>query len=173
VIAETTRLHRRRPARVNDRNYLHLEAFAVAPGEQIELGLRRTPPRSASAGMLPTGFALLAGLAALGFLAAPLRGRSKETEPSEPEGATLERTAIVRSLEVLDEDLETGKLSAVDHAAMRAELRARAAALLLAPSPPKPSAPPRANFCTACGAPTREGDAFCSQCGTKLGVPAA
>jgi hypothetical protein len=175
VIAETTRLHRRRPARMNDRNYLHLEAFAVGAGEDIALALRRTPPQGAGGKAVPAGFALLAGLAALGFLVAPLRKRGPEEPVVEPESesASVERTAIMRSLEVLDEDLETGKISAEDHAVMRAQLRARAAAVLLAPAAAKPSAPPRARFCTGCGAAAREGDSFCSQCGTKLGVPTA
>jgi hypothetical protein len=177
VVADTTRLHRRRPARVDDRNYLHLEAFAVGAGEPIELGLQRTPPQSAGGHTAAAAFALFAGLAALGFLSAPLRRRDAAArEPGETEGNTLERNAIVRSLEVLDEDLETGKLSAEDHAAMRAQLRARAAALLLAPQAApqpapavaRPAAPSQARFCTACGAATREGDAFCSQCGNKL-----
>ena len=138
VIADTARLHRRKSARVGDRNYLHLEAFAVEPGEAIELGLARTAPVAAGGRAAPAGFALLAGLAAFGFLLGPLRSRAASIR-ARARGAgdatttSLERTAIVRSLEALDEDLETGKLSAEDHAAMRASLRARAAALLLAP----------------------------------------
>ncbi len=179
VIAETTRLHRRKSARVGDRNYLHLEAFAVAPGEQVELGLRRTAPVAARGRAAPAGFALLAGLAAFGFLLGPLRHRAADpragAEP-EIETASLERTAIVSSLEALDEDLETGKLSAEDHAAMRASLRARLAALLLAP--PRAAAPaaaaekPAPRFCTGCGAAARPTDAFCSQCGSNLTLPA-
>jgi hypothetical protein len=176
VITETTRLHRRKSARVDDRNFLHLEAFAVEPGEAIELGLRRTAPAAAGGRAGPAGFALLAGLAALGFLLGPLRARGGAARPEaepETEVASLERNAIVRSLEALDEDFETGKLSAEDHAAMRAELRARAAALLLARPAPEPRhaaqpAPPAPRFCSACGAPVRPIDAFCSQCGNKL-----
>ncbi|TMA32890.1 MAG: zinc ribbon domain-containing protein [Deltaproteobacteria bacterium] len=133
VFADTTRLHRRSSARVDDRSYLHLEAFSIEPGESIEVGLRRTPPAAPGSRAAPAGFALLAGLAAFGFLLGPLRARDGARASAEPEAASLEREAIVRSLEALDEDLETGKLSAEDHAAMRASLRARAAALLLAP----------------------------------------
>ncbi len=132
VITDTTRLHRRKSARVSDRNYLHLEAFTIAPGEVIELGLRRTPPVAAGGRAAGAGFALLAGLAAFGFLLAPLRNRAGEPRVSaEAEVATIERNAILSSLEVLDEDLETGKVSPEDHAAMRTALRARAAELLL------------------------------------------
>jgi hypothetical protein len=169
VITETTRLHRRKGARVGDRNYLHLEAFAVEPGEVIELGLQRTAPAAAGGRAAPAGFALLAGLAAFGFLLGPLRTRSGASPTAEPEIeiVSLERSAIVRSLEVLDEDFETGKLSAEDHAAMRASLRARAAALLLAAPRAAPEAKPAPRFCTACGAAARPTDVFCSQCGNK------
>jgi hypothetical protein len=80
----------------------------------------------------PAGFALLAGLAAFGFLLGPLRGRGgAPSAVAESDGPELERDAIRRSLEALDEDLDTGKLTAEDHAAMRTALRARAAALLI------------------------------------------
>jgi hypothetical protein len=174
VIAETTRLHRRKSARVADRNYLHLEAFAVHPGEAIELALRRTAPVAPGGPATSAGFALLAGIAAFGFLLGPLRNRAGSAPTAEPEAelVSLERSAIVRSLEVLEEDFETGKLSSEDHAAMRASLRAKAASLLLAPQahsePQPPDAPPAPRFCTACGAAVRPTDAFCSQCGSKL-----
>jgi hypothetical protein len=174
VFAETHRLHRRKSAQIDDRNFLHLEAFAVQPGEPVEVGLRRTPPAAASGRAVPAGFALFAGIAAFGFLLGPLRGRGGAAvagEEPESDAASIERSAIVRSLEALDEDLETGKLSAEDHAAMRAELRARAAALLLAPTKPPPQAAPAQpapRFCSACGAAVRPADAFCSQCGHQL-----
>jgi hypothetical protein len=180
VVVETTRLHRRQSARFDERTFLHLEAFAVEPGEEIDLGLHRTPPAAAGSRAAPASFALFAGLAAFGFLLHPLRGRpgGAATAP-EADVTSLERIAIVRSLEALDEDLETGKLSAEDHAAMRSELRARAAALLLAPPTAAPVAPaaaaaPAPRFCSACGAAVRPVDAFCSQCGNKLArAPAA
>ena len=168
VITETNRLHRRQSARVDDRNFIHLEAFSVEPGESIALGLRRTAPAVAAGRAAPAGFALIAGLAAFGFLLGPLRSRgAARLASAEPEGPALERDAIRRSLEALDEDLETGKLSAEDHAAMRAALRARAAALLVE-ARPQPQQPPAPRFCSACGAGVRPVDAFCSQCGNRL-----
>jgi len=170
VIADTARLHRRRAVRAGDRTYLHLEAFAIQPDEVVELGLQRTAPRASGGRWAPAGFAVLAGIAALGFLLGPLRGGARDRrEPEQPESASLERTAIVRSLEALDDDLETGKLSAADHAAMRAELRSRAAALLLA-KPTEAAAEPIRTSCGACGAGVRPADAFCSQCGAKQQV---
>ncbi len=175
VVAETKRLHRRRAVRSADRMYLHLEAFAVEPLEPIELGLRRTPPRDAGGGFATASFAVLAGLAALGFLAAPLRGDADEPRATDERDADeIEREVFARALEDLDDDLATGKLSPEDHAAMRAELRTRAAAQLLQ----KPAATPEpessaasedaAPVCTTCGAPPAPEARFCSQCGAAL-----
>jgi hypothetical protein len=190
VVTETPRLHRRQSARMDERTFLHLEAFAVEPGEVIDVGLRRTPPAAARGRAAPAGFALLAGLAAFGFLLHPLRGRPEGSAAApEADVASLERTAIVRSLEALDEDLETGKLSAEDHAAMRTELRARAAALLLAPpavgresdrepsrSEPKAGEdhrvgeriPPRAEGAPESAAEHSPAARFCSACGSAV-----
>ncbi len=170
VITDTARLHRRRAVRAGDRTYLHLEAFAIQPDEAILLGLHRTRPRASGGRWAPAGFAVVAGIAALGFLLGPLHGGARDRrEPEPPEGAGYERTAIVRSLEALDDDLETGKLSAADHAAMRAELRSRAAALLLA-VPTEAAAKPARSSCGGCGAAVRPADAFCSQCGAVLQI---
>ena len=57
VLTETTRLHRRRPIRTEDRTYLHLEAFEIEPGETVEVDLRQLPaPRPLSA-LASAGFA--------------------------------------------------------------------------------------------------------------------
>jgi hypothetical protein len=169
VIADAPRLHRRKAARVGDRNYLHLEAFAVEPGEPVALALRRTPPAATGGRAAPVGFALVAGLAAFGFLLGPLRARSEPARTGDdPDLADVERAAILRSLDALDEDLDTGKLSVEDHAAMRAELRAKAAALLLTPKAAPTLATPAPRFCSTCGAGVQPADVFCSQCGNKL-----
>jgi hypothetical protein len=127
--------------------------------------------------------ALVALAAALGagFLAAPLRGGAA-AEPG-GEAAALddatrrERDAVYEALRDLEHDHETAKVSDEDYAAMRRELRARAALLIReeqraasrAPRPlPASSVPPR--FCTACGHAVRAGDRFCAQCGASLSV---
>ncbi len=190
VIAETDRLHRRRPVRMDERTYQHLEAFAVEPLETVAISLLRTAPRGEEGRWASAGFAVFAGLAALLFLTAPLRGgAAARREEREPDGASLERAAIVRSLQDLDEDLETGKLTPEDHAAMRSELRSRAAAVLFAPSPAPPApvtpaadsgAPARVEavgtsrstdavaLCGQCGAQPEAEHRFCTRCGAAL-----
>jgi len=175
---------------MDDRIYQHLEAFAVAPDETVAISLRRTAPRGEGGLWASAGFAVFAGLAALLFLVAPLRAApvTRREEP-EPDGAALERAAIVRSLQDLDEDLETGKLTPEDHAAMRRELRSRAAATLLAPPPDvaRGEAPDVARSgtpeiargetaaasaagptCGHCGAQASPDHRFCTRCGTAL-----
>jgi len=81
---------------------------------------------------------------------------------------SVEREAVYRAIEALDEDFETGKLSSDDHARMRAELRAEAVALLQSErsaAAPKPVAAP---VCPGCGTAVRIADRFCSQCGAPL-----
>ena len=182
VAAETDRLHRRRPVRAEDRIYLHWEAFAVEAGEKIALGLRPLRARGAGGGWTATGFALLAGLASLGFLLTPLRDGTPEeagerSDPTEPE-----RLALARALDDLEEDLETGKLDAEDHAALRSELVARGEALEAAAARAEAESEPPADagdagdrFCAQCGAGRRAGDRFCSHCGAALpgGAPPA
>ena len=77
----------------------------------------------------------------------------------------------------LDDDFETGKLTAEDHAGLREELRAKAIQLLAeerkppkpserAPEPPKTSTPAR--YCTDCGSALPAAARFCPGCGVRL-----
>jgi hypothetical protein len=170
------RLHRRRPVRTEDRTYLHLEAFELEPGEKVALevvSLTRAPGASRSLALAAT---VLTAAAVGAFLIGPLRGSADDrpTAETKPEPAGLrEREALYAALRDLEEDYETGKLSEVDHALLRDELRARAAALLQAErsgatQEPATPAAPRSPFCTRCGASQRPGDRFCAQCGTAL-----
>lgn len=170
------RLHRRRPVMTPDRNYLHLEAFQVEPGEIVRLSLAQqnaaaAPPRAA--------LYLLVALAVAGavaFLAAPLgRGRAPELlEDPAQDGTRHDRDAVYAALRDLDHDHETLKVSDDDYASMRRELRDRAAALIRttqaaqagpASSSPDPGVAP---VCPACRAPARVGDRFCAQCGARI-----
>jgi len=170
VIATTTRLHRRRPVRDGDRNYLALEGFGIAPDETVSVALQLRKPGGGMSGALAAGVVAIAGIAALAFLLAPLRD-DDEDDQSADSGPSMERQAIYKAIDDLDEDLATGKLSTEDHARMREELRARAVALLRnerdgprTPSPP----PPTVAYCSRCGAKVQTGDRFCSQCGKAL-----
>jgi hypothetical protein len=129
-----------------------------------------------------------------------LRGNATAARATdEPDPADVERDAFARALEDLDDDLATGKLSPEDHAVMRNELRARAAAQLLqkpaaevAFTPPHETAagcgqcgatpPAEARFCPQCGHPLRctscdhpieAGASFCSKCGAARGAGAS
>jgi len=181
LLTETDRLHRRRPVRTSDRAYIHLEAFEIDPGETITVGLQSQPvaqplPRPAAAGFVLVT-ALFAGL----FLTAPLRKPPEASEEDAPLPATAEeRAAVYAAIRDLEDDFETGKVSAEDHGTMLAELRQQAGELLraertAAAAPPAPEATPddtapdaataAATACGGCGADVPHGARFCSQCG--------
>jgi hypothetical protein len=168
---DSPRLHRKRPIVTEDRIHLPLEAFGLEPGEPITLTLEPLPARR-PAGMLASAAVLAGALCALWFLAAPLRAAAPEAAEHAESASAVERAALYRSLEALDEDLETGKLSAEDHGAMRAALRARAAELIASErsqqrAGPGAAAAASAPACSACGGEIRSGDRFCSQCGAR------
>lgn len=173
VVPETTRLHRMRNVRRSDRSFLHLEGFQIEPDEEVAIELRRLPAPVPLPRLASIGFALLAGGAALTFLAAPI-GRGRESEAGESRIAALvaERETVYATIRDLDEDFETGKLTAEDHTTLRNELRSRAVSLLQEEreaSRPKPRAPAAAPaFCTACGEKLPAGARFCPQCGEKV-----
>lgn len=143
-------LHRRRPARDGATNYLRLEAFEVAPGEEVDLTVERLPPRSAVSQGAALAAAWALALGAVAILLGPLMGFRPRRAPAGAEQAARgsaagapalreeaaqaalreEREALYAAIGDLDHDLETGKLSAADHAELRAELRARAIHLL-------------------------------------------
>jgi hypothetical protein len=172
VAARTTRLHRRRPMRTQDRTYLHLEGFEIEAGESVPIRLERLAPRGAPSRLATAGVALGLATLAIGVLVAPLRGRGEE-QASDPEAAELEteRDSVRAALASLEEDFETGKLDASDYEALRAELRVRAAALIqrregaAARRPPEPRAAAR---CSACAAELAPDARFCHRCGTPL-----
>jgi hypothetical protein len=169
VVPKTTRLHPRRPIRSDDRNYLALEAFAVDADEIVSLEITRLTPGGGMTGAMAAGFIALAGIGALAFLLAPLRVEREEEVAVDLE-TSMERQAIYKAIDDLDEDLSTGKLSAEDHQRMRDELRGQAVELLRQEREvTRSSAPMRASRCPGCQAKIRLGDRFCAQCGEALG----
>jgi zinc-ribbon domain len=176
LVPSSDRLHQLRPVRTEDRTYLSYEGFSIAPGETVSMTLRRLAPRHHLSEFSAASLVLITALVALGFLSAPLRatGRTSAQAPTLSRAA-LERQAVMSNIRDLDEDFETGKLSAEDHAQMRDELRARAVTLLAEERRPAPRAlePQRALFCTSCGAALHAGDRFCSQCGAPVAARSA
>jgi len=179
VLTETDRLHRRRPVRTSDRSYIHLEAYQVDPGETVALNVSSLPiarplPRTAS-----VGFVVLSALVAGLFLTAPLRSpRAPGEAATTPTSTTsAERASLYAAIRDLEDDFETGKVSAEDHDAMRAEMRQHAGELLraereaaMSPAPapaPAPAASP-VTACNECGERTPPDARFCSQCGARL-----
>jgi hypothetical protein len=177
VRVESERLHRRRSFRNQDRGYLHFEAFEVAAGESVPLALARLAPQTPLPRLARAGFAFLLAGCAMAFLIAPLRSRGSEPALPSPEARSMaaERESVLAALRDLEEDFATGKLEPADHAQMRGELRARAAALLAAERDARtPSAappPPAPERCPSCAAPAAPGARFCSSCGARLIAP--
>jgi hypothetical protein len=169
---ESSRLHRRRPFRENDRTYLHFEAFEVAPGEEVTLELGALPPRARGSAAVALGVVLVGGTAAGWLMLAPLRARRRAgAAPVEEElsAARQEREALYDAIRDLDHDFETGKVAAEDHVRLRDELRARAAALLAEErAREKAPAPARPAECASCGAAAGPAHRFCAQCGAAL-----
>ena len=172
LIPESDRLHRRRPVRTGDLTYIHLEAFSVAPGEEVALRISTRPP---SRGSLPGGamaFLVLAGLLSGVLLVAPLFGRDLGPEAAEVEElpGVRERESIYSAIRDLEHDHETGKIAEADYTAMSEELRARAIDLLRreregVAAAERTAAP---SHCDGCGAEVRDTDRFCSRCGRPL-----
>ncbi len=119
-------------------------------------------------------------------------GASGDDAPAE-KSPEHDKEVALRAIREADFDHRTGKLSDEDHAALRAELEARALSALAAiddanalhPVPASSGAPAGApstataarvasdggGFCPACGVRFARGASFCSGCGKKL--PAA
>jgi hypothetical protein len=176
LIPESDRLHRRRPVRTDDLTYIHLEAFNVAPGEEVALRISTRPPDRRSSRGFVAAVILLAGVLSTTLLIAPLLGGNlgPEDDDAEELPSVRERESIYAAIRDLQHDHETGKIAEADYHSMLDELRARAVALLRreregAVDPERGSAPPR---CPSCGAEVGTPDRFCSRCGEPLGAPA-
>lgn len=190
VVTESARLHRRRPIRTQDGPYMiHLEAFDVEPGESVPLHIVASPPAAAGGGAGVLAGVLAASAAAVALLLSPLSGRQSDA-PREPDVAPerRERESLYAALRDLEDDFETGKVTADDHVEMRDDLRARALVLLEAERAAARSRPTMtgsnhasavtqpaeaqrdaaARFCTGCGAHAGPDDRFCARCGVRL-----
>jgi hypothetical protein len=187
LVPSSPRMHRSRPVRTDDLNYLALEAFDVAAGEEVALALEPLPPRRTASPRAVRTIAALAAVAVVAWLFAPvaLRGgaaASVAQPPEDPEHG--ERAALYQAIRDLDHDFETGKVSADDHAQLGADLRARAAVLLRAEesegvlrepmgSDPNGSLAASERVCASCRAPAAPEHRFCPSCGAPLGASAA
>jgi hypothetical protein len=185
ILAQSERLHRRRPVRTPDRTFLHLEAFEIAADERVALslaplGARASLPRGARIGLVMACAALVVFI-----LIRPL-GAPAQREgllEAEAQATTLEeREAVYTAIRDLEHDYEMGKLSGDDYQALRHGLRVRAVTLLRAEREARSAvgahaggAPEVSTPCPGCGASGHPGDRFCARCGTRLaeGEPTA
>ena len=179
LAVESTRLHRRRPVRSDERSFLHLEGFGLEPGERVEIALRRLPPRHPSPRLAQTGFSLAIAAAGIAFLAAPLQRRREERVPGVGEARLeTELDSIRAALQGLEEDFDTGKLAAADYEELRGELRARLADLIQRREAARSAAGAESDAvvaaattdarCAACGAEPAPDARFCHRCGRAL-----
>jgi hypothetical protein len=176
LLVESERLHRLRPMRGQTRTYLRLEGFGIEPERPVSLQLTPLPPHRALSKLAMAGFAGMAALGAGFFLVSPLRGRSEGPArlQSAVSSITEERESVYAAIRDLDEDLEVGKVSEADHAALRSELRAQAIALLeaerrAAEAPVAPAGPEASDGCPRCRAAVSPDATYCSRCGVHLG----
>lgn len=181
IVADSERLHRRRPVRTDDRAYLHLEAFEIAPGETVPLRLAALPPAASLPRVAEMLLVALLATTAVVILARPvLRPRGAILEEIHAPPDHRERDSLYSALRDLEDDFETGKVAEPDYRTLREELRGRALALLQverdaeriarerARTLETPSAPASSAPCRACGAAPRPEDRFCGRCGTPL-----
>jgi len=173
---ETKDLHRRRPIRTQDRKYLHLEAFGVDSGRPVRVSLEPLKLRLPAPQWASAGFAVVAGLLAIGFLTMPLRDASEQQPAPQPGHYAEERESVLASLRSLEDDFDTGKLTEADYQALRTELRAAAVSLLsqeradlAAQTAENDVGIPPVPVCGDCGAELGTDALFCSRCGTKVG----
>jgi hypothetical protein len=184
IAAESERLHRRRPVRTEDRTYLHLEAFEVAPGETIPLHLAALPPVATLPPPAEMLFVVLLAAGAVVILAFPiLRPSRVRVEAAEAPPERRERESLYTALRDLEDDFETGKVAEPDYRTLREELRGRALALLQLERDAERSAGERTRtpsvesqlspaLCPTCGATPHPEDRFCARCGSRLAPPA-
>ena len=187
ISADSNLLHPLKSVRLEDgRIHLYLEGFTIHPGEQVSIDITPLPARKS-----PSQTVLLVTLAPVGFacllfLTAPLKRKiTLEVDASTiiPSETRKERDMVYSAIRDLEDDFDNGILSEQDYDSFRAELRAKAIALLQhekeeeqenarreqAPpsetSTPEPSTPAPL-FCAQCGNALQPAHRFCPQCGT-------
>ncbi len=164
--AHSPQLHRKRPIKTADRNYISLESFSIGSGQILELNidLLKIPESMPKFLFLSC---LLAGTLGIVFLiSSPLLGGKSTFDVPSESPLEREQIALLASLRDLEHDFETGKISAEDHRQLRDSLRYRTSQTYEETSKVGTEKPPET--CASCGKVPPQESLFCPQCGAQL-----
>jgi hypothetical protein len=171
VWVDPGRLHPARPVSEKDQIYLRFVGFDERAGTVIPIALDPIPPREPLP--RPLQALMVAALAGglLLFVARPAAPGGEGASTLDSVGAEEhEKEALFSALRDLEDDYETGKLSAQDRERLRTELRTdalRALARERRATEPVPEAGAAPEHCT-CGRIPHADDRFCAACGKAL-----
>jgi hypothetical protein len=188
AVVEAGLLHPARPVRASDQIYQRFVGFDLAPGTRVPVQVTPLPPLAPLPLSLRVLLAALLAGALCYVVARPLAAVAGPAlaEPSLEEGADAEKAALVTALRDLEDDFETGKISAEDRDALRIEVRREALEALSRARGRSRAAPAEAGAESAvgaeaglgaardsaalcdCGYRLRPGDRFCGGCGKQL-----
>lgn len=158
-------LHPARPAKEGNDIYLRYLGFDLPGGTRIPIRIEPLEPPARTPGWAQAllGAVIAGGLGLM--VLAPIEKQAAAVVTGAPPDAS-EQDAIAESLEDLEFDYETGKLSSEDRDRLREELR-REAVLALARAR-RSAAPAPERVTCSCGRAAQPGDRFCAACGQQL-----
>ena len=164
--AYSPQLHRKRPVKTSDRNYISLESFSIGSGQILELNIDLLKISENMPKILVLS-CLLAGTLGIVFLiSSPLLGGKSTLDVLSESPLEREQIALLASLRDLEHDFETGKISAEDHRQLRDSLRYRTSRTYEETS--KLGTENFPETCANCGEVPPQESLFCPQCGTRL-----
>ena len=164
--AYSPQLHRKRPVKTADRNYISLESFSIGSGQILELNIDLLKISENMPKILFLS-CLLAGTLGIVFLiSSPLLGGKSTFDVLSESPLEREQIALLASLRDLEHDFETGKISAEDHRQLRDSLRYRTSQTYEETS--KIGIEKSPETCASCGKVPPQESLFCPQCGARL-----
>ncbi len=181
IAADSNLMHPLKSVRLEDgRIHLYLEGFSIAPGEQVNIDITPLPARKSLSQTLLVVTLAPVGFACLLFLMAPLKRKSSLALDADiPSETRKERDLVYSAIRDLEDDFDNGILSPQDYDNFRAELRAKAIALLQhekeeaeesarhESAPVQETIAPLPALCSQCGNTLPPEHRFCHRCGTS------